>query len=342
MNKAPGPITVNGKPIGAGTRCTVDVNLPGLYTHTPITMPVHVVHGRQEGPAIFVSAAIHGDELNGVEIVRRLLKRPGLKNLRGSLFAIPVVNVYGVIHSSRDLPDGRDLNRSFPGSDRGSLTARLADLFMTEIVSRCSYGIDLHTGAGHRANLPQIRAKLDDEETAALARTFGVPVLIHADLRDGSLREAAADCGVRMLLYEAGEALRFDEVSIRAGVNGIMNVLRALGMVTAKSKRQAPPEPFIARSSTWVRSPQSGVLTSPATLGSRVKKNEVIGMISDPFSDLESEVIAHAGGLVIGRSNIPLVHEGDALFHIARFESAREAASQVEAFHADYEEPPGA
>ncbi|MDX1512918.1 MAG: succinylglutamate desuccinylase/aspartoacylase family protein [Gammaproteobacteria bacterium] len=337
---SPARTEVGGQTIRAGTRCTIELNLPGLYTHSPITMPVHVVCGRRDGPGIFVSAAIHGDELNGVEIVRRLLKRPGLKKLRGTLFAIPVVNVYGVIQHSRYLPDGRDLNRSFPGSEKGSLTARLADLFMNEIVAHCSYGIDLHTGASHRANLPQIRAKLDDKETSTLAHAFGVPVLINSDLRDGSLREAAADQGVRMLLYEAGEALRFDEVSIRAGVNGIMNVLRTLGMVSTKSKRKTPPEPFIARSSTWVRAPQSGVLTSAPPLGARVKKNDVIAVIADPFSDLESEVVAHAGGLIIGRTNIPLVHEGDALFHIARFESARDAASQVEAFHADYEDPP--
>ncbi len=340
MIKTPGPITVGGQVIDAGSRCIVDLDLPGLYSHTPITMPVHVLRGRREGPVLFVSAAIHGDELNGVEIIRRLLRRPGLKKIRGTLIAIPIVNVYGVIQHSRYLPDGRDLNRSFPGSERGSLTARLAGLFMSEIVAQCTHGIDLHTGSGHRSNLPQIRAKLDDEDTAMLAQAFGVPVLINSDLRDGSLRQAAADQGVRILLYEAGEALRFDEVSIGAGVNGVMNVLRALGMLTTKGKRKPPPEPFIARSSTWVRSPQSGVLTSTLPLGARVKKDEAIGMIADPFSDLESKVIAHANGVIIGRTNIPLVHEGDALFHIARFESAKDAASQVEAFHADYEDPP--
>lgn len=336
-------ITINGERIKPGSRCVVDLDLPGFYTHTPIPMPVHVIRGREDGPRVFVSAAIHGDELNGVEIIRRLLKRPSLKRLRGTLFAIPVVNVYGVIHHSRYLPDGRDLNRTFPGSERGSLAARLANQFMAEIVAQCTHGIDLHTGANHRANLPQIRAKLDDNETLALARAFGVPVLLNSDLRDGSLREAAAECGVRMLLYEAGESLRFDEVSIRAGVNGIMNVLRALGMVTSKSKsKRTKPEPFIARSSTWVRAPQSGVLCSPIELGTRVKRNDVLGMIADPFGEQETELSAHAEGLVIGRTNIPLVNEGEAVFHIARFESSKDAASQVEAFQAGYLEPPEA
>jgi predicted deacylase len=336
-----GPVEVNGQTIEAGTRVTVELNLPGLYTHTPITMPVHVVRGRRDGPRLFVSAAIHGDELNGVEIIRRLLKRQALRRLHGTLFAVPVVNVYGVIHHSRYLPDGRDLNRTFPGSERGSLTARLANLFMNEIVAQCTHGIDLHTGTNYRANLPQIRAKLDDEETEALARAFGVPVLINADLRDGSLRQAAAECGVRMLLYEAGEALRFDDLSIRAGVNGIINVMRAMGMITRKSKaKRRRGEPFIARSSTWVRAPQSGVLSTRTRLGARVKDNDVLGLIADPFSDQETEVLAHAEGLVIGRTNIPLVHEGEALFNIGRFESSEEVASHVEAFHAGYLEPP--
>lgn len=336
-------VTINGEHIKPGARCVIDLDLPGFYTHTPIPMPVHVIRGRKDGPRVFVSAAIHGDELNGVEIIRRLLKRPSLKRLRGTLFAIPVVNVYGVIHHSRYLPDGRDLNRTFPGSERGSLAARLANQFMSEIVAQCTHGIDLHTGANFRANLPQIRAKLDDKETEALARAFGVPVLLNSDLRDGSLREAAAECGVRMLLYEAGESLRFDEVSIRAGVNGIMNVLRALGMVKSKAKtKRAKTEPFIARSSTWVRAPQSGVLCSPIRLGARVKKNDVLGLVADPFSDQETKITAHAEGLIIGRTNIPLVNEGEALFHIARFESAKDAAFQVEAFQAGYLEPPEA
>ena len=338
-----GAVEVNGQAIEAGTRVTVELNLPGLYTHTPITMPVHVVRGRRDGPRLFVSAAIHGDELNGVEIVRRLLERQVLRRLHGTLFAVPVVNVYGVIHQSRYLPDGRDLNRTFPGSERGSLAARLANLFMTEIVARCTHGIDLHTGTNYRANLPQIRAKLDDEETETLARAFGVPVLMNSDHRDGSLRQAAAECGVRMLLYEAGEALRFDDVSIRAGVNGIINVMRALGMITRKSKaKRRRAEPFIARSSTWVRAPQSGVLSTRTPLGARVKENDVLGLIADPFGDQKTEVRAHVEGLVIGRTNIPLVHEGEALFHIGRFESSEEVASHVEAFHAGYLEPPEA
>ena len=201
-------LRINGENVLPGSSVTLELPLPELYTRTPMTMPVQVRRGKRPGPCLFVCAAVHGDELNGIEIIRRLMKRRALSRVRGTIIAVPIVNVYGVIERSRYLPDRRDLNRSFPGSGRGSLAARVADLFMTEIVARCTHGIDLHTGAMHRGNLPQVRGNLDHEETLRLARLFGVPVLINADVRDGSLREAAAARGIPMLLYEAGEALR--------------------------------------------------------------------------------------------------------------------------------------
>jgi len=295
-------------------------------------MPVHVIHGKKPGVKLFISAAIHGDELNGVEIVRRLLKQPALKCLQGTLIAIPMVNVYGVIHHSRYLPDRRDLNRSFPGSAQGSLAARLAHLFMQEIVAQCSHGIDLHTGAIHRSNLPQIRANLDDEETLALANAFNVPVLLNANLRDGSLRASASEQGIPMLLYEAGEALRFDEICIRAGMQGILGVMRHLGMLSAKKSRKGIKEPYIARSSIWIRAPASGIFRTVKPLGSHIKRNEVLGAISDPISTIEFEVLAPHNGLVIGRSEIPLVYEGEALYHLAKFEDHQEVADHIETF----------
>ena len=327
------------------SRRVIGLKLPPLYLDAPLTMPVHVLRGAKDGPKLFVSAAIHGDELNGTEIIRRLLRHPALNRLKGTLVAVPIVNVYGMIHQSRYLPDRRDLNRSFPGSKKGSLAARLAHLFMNEIVDQCTHGIDLHTGAIHRSNLPQIRANLDDADTAELAKSFGVPVLINANLRDGSLREAAAEYGIPMLLYEAGEALRFDEVSIRAGVKGIINVMRKLHMLPpSRSRRAQLYDPFIARSSTWIRAPSSGLFRKVAAMGSRVKRGEVLGLIDNPFGRDEQEVVATVNGIIIGCSEIPLVHEGEALFHIARFEDIREAAGNVESFQSDYnhdiEEPP--
>ena len=303
---------------GENTRFNLPVTT--LYTSTPVAIPVHVIRGRKPGPKVFISAAIHGDEINGVEIIRRFLKHSSLKRLHGTIVAIPVVNVHGFINHSRYLPDRRDLNRSFPGSVKGSLAARLAQLFMKEIVSQCTHGIDLHTGAIHRDNLPQIRANLDDPETLKLAEAFGVPVLLNSDLRDGSLRECAAEQGIPMLLYEAGEALRFDEVSIRAGVRGITNVLRALEMLPKSSK---PAKKLIgtitARSSAWSRAPSSGIMRNAVSLGARVKKDQVLGVVADPFGETESPVISTHSGILIGRTNLPLVNEGDALFHVARF-----------------------
>jgi predicted deacylase len=328
-------LRINGQLISPGTRQTIDLPVPKLYTHTETTMPVRVVHGKHDGPRLFVCAAIHGDEINGIEIIRRLLNYRGLKKIVGTLIAVPIVNIYGVIHHSRYLPDRRDLNRSFPGSDSGSLAARLADLFMREIVNQCTHGIDLHTGAVHRVNLPQIRANIDDAETERLAREFGVPVLLNSTLRDGSLRQSADEAGIPILLYEAGEALRFDELYIRAGFDGILNVMRCLGMLPpSKSKKSIKREPFVANSSSWVRAPESGLLRTVVALGAHVQKNDLLGVIGDPFGEAEFEVRAHANGVVISRTHLPLVNEGDALFHIARFGRKGESvARQVEDFH---------
>ncbi len=328
---------IGGQSIPPGARATIALPVPQLYTHTPVTMPVQVIRGRRDGPRMFVSAAVHGDELNGVEIIRRLLHRPALARLRGTLIAIPIVNVYGVLHQSRYLPDRRDLNRSFPGSGRGSLAAKVADRFMTEIVANCTHGIDLHTAANHRENLPQIRGNLDDPETLALARRFGVPVLINAAMRDGSLRAAAAEHGIPTLLYEAGEPLRFSELAIRPGVKGIISVMRSLGMLSPSHRQRAEVEPFVARSSAWVRAPESGMFRGAKPLGARVNRGEAIGTIADPFGDSEVEVIADHSGLVIGRTQLPIVHQGDALFHVARFEDVGEVAQHVEDFQAAHE-----
>jgi predicted deacylase len=328
-------IHIGGVAVAPGESVTLDLPMASLYSHAPMTLPVQIVRSKRDGPRLFVSAAVHGDEINGVEIIRRLLRLPLMKKLRGTLLAIPIVNVYGFVSRSRYLPDRRDLNRSFPGSERGSMAARLAELFLKEIVDQSNYGIDLHTGAVHRENLPQIRANLDDPETARIAHAFHVPVLLNANVRDGSLRQVAAERGIPILLYEAGEALRFDEHAIRAGVKGIVAVMRELGMLPASSRTRKRTEPLIARATTWVRAGHSGILRVTAPLGARVRRNEVIGVIADPFGQQELEVRANAAGIIIGRTNLPLVNEGEGLFHVARFESAKLAGDAVEAFQAD-------
>ncbi len=335
------PLTIGGQYSAAGTRAVVDLPVADLYTHAKLTMPVSVIRGRRAGPTLFVSAALHGDELNGVEIIRRLLKLRDLSRLRGTLIAVPIVNVYGFLRHARYLPDRRDLNRSFPGSSTGSVAARLAHMFAKEILNQADYGIDLHTGAVHRANLPQIRADLSNDETRGLAEAFGCPLLIDAGLREGSLREYASEKGIPLLLYEAGEALRFDEFSIRAGVRGVGNVMRALGMLAARRRRKAPPKPVVALDSNWERAPESGVLRSLVELGEYVAADQVLAYVADPFGETEIAVRAEHAGIVIGRSCLPLAHAGDALYHVARVKGAQQLASRVEAYQSAHE-PNGA
>ncbi|MBL7016620.1 MAG: succinylglutamate desuccinylase/aspartoacylase family protein [Kiritimatiellales bacterium] len=326
------PIIIGGKSIAAGSRGIVHLPLPDFYTHAPTTMPVHVIHGKQAGPCLLVTSALHGDEINGVEVIRRLSARPSLIKLKGTLLLVPVMNVFGFVAQSRYLPDRRDLNRSFPGSPKGSMAARLAHLITTKILPQCTHIIDLHTGAVARENLPQIRATFSENpELEALAKAFNAPVVLDASLRDGTFRETAHQRGIPALVYEAGEALRFDEVSIRAGVSGILNVLSYLGMIRKRTPRKAHT-PLVAKSTQWVRAPQSGVLRSLVVLGERVAAGDQIALIGDPFGEHEESVLSPVSGIIIGRTKVPLVHEGEAVFHIARFAQPSEAAESIENF----------
>lgn len=326
------PVRIGSVAVAPGERTIVDLPVADLYTHTRMTMPVHVIHGRQPGPTVFITAALHGDELNGIEIIKRLLRQSAFRRLRGCVLAAPIVNVFGFINRSRYLPDRRDLNRSFPGREEGSIAARLAHIVATEIVGLCDYGIDLHTGAVGRTNLPQIRANLRDNRVRELAEAFGSPVIIDSSLRDGSLRRFAAEQNVPVIVYEAGEALRFDELSIRAGVRGIGRVLRTLDMLPERKRPGTPIQPVRANTTSWVRSSASGMFRSSCRLGARVKAGQVLGRVTDPFSEFEAEVTAPGSGLVIGRSTSPLAHEGDALFHIARFDDNKEAQATFDEF----------
>ena len=225
------PSELAGGETASGSRQTVELPVSVMADYTPVGLNVHVVHGADEGPVSFVSAAVHGDEVVGVEICRRLLASVDPELLRGTLLVVPIVNAFGFLNRSRYLPDRRDLNRSFPGSSKGSLASRLAQIFLRDVVERCSFGVDLHSAAIHRTNLPQCRVSAGNARTLAMARTFGAPVILTSDLREGSLRSEAAERGVDVLLYEAGEGLRFDEFAVRAGVMGIMRVLHGADMV---------------------------------------------------------------------------------------------------------------
>ncbi|WP_306250308.1 succinylglutamate desuccinylase/aspartoacylase family protein [Parvularcula sp. IMCC14364] len=312
------PFEIGGQQIEAGTRKTIDLPVSVLSDHTPVGLSVHVVHGKEPGPVLFVSAAIHGDEVMGVEIVRRLLRLPDLENLHGTLLAVPVVNTFGFINHSRYLPDRRDLNRSFPGSEKGSLAARLARLFLNEIVKRSDIGIDLHSAAVHRTNLPQIRVSPSKPETVKLAEIFGAPIVLTSKIREGSLRDAAQKVGVDILLYEAGQGLRFDEYAARTGTAGILRVMHHLGMLTAEGIAAPEVKPLRSTSSDWKRAPAGGLLRLFKTVGDHVQTGDILGAVSDPFGEIEEDILADEAGLVIGRAELPVVNEGDAIFHIAR------------------------
>jgi predicted deacylase len=324
---------INGIKIEPGQRKKIDIDIAKLYDYTDMTLPLEVMRSKKDGPTLFVSAAMHGDEINGVEICRRLLQQKILKKIKGTLIVVPIINVFGFNNKSRYLPDRRDLNRSFPGSASGSLASRLADVFVKEIVDKSTHGIDLHTGAIHRSNLPQIRASLHVPETERLAKAFGSPVVINSTIRDGSLRSVVVKKDIRLLIYEAGEALRFDENAIRSGLFGILSVMKEIGMLEdLPFSRRKKKQVFTAQSSYWVRAADSGIVSSAKKLGARVKANELLCRISDPFSNHITKISAPKAGIIIGKSELPLVSEGDALFHIANFEDSKAVEASVESF----------
>ncbi|GLS90297.1 deacylase [Psychromonas marina] len=322
------PLRIGEFDILPGTQCKIDLPVAKLYTDADVSLPVQIIRAKKDGPTIFISAAVHGDELNGIEIIRRLINKPNFKIIRGTVIAVPMVNVYGVVNQSRYMPDRRDLNRCFPGSAKGSLAGRVAHIFLTQIVQHCDYGIDLHTGAIHRSNLPQIRGDMTDHETKELAKVFAVPVILHSNLLDGSLRESAVKNKTKVLLYEAGEALRFDDFSINAGIKGIENVLRHLKMMPQRRSKRKLAEPYIANSSGWLRANASGVVKHLVTLGDQVTCGDRLAEIGSPYGEILGVVCALRSGILIGKQNIPLVQEGEAMFHIAYFKEDDETIAE--------------
>ncbi|WP_295314520.1 succinylglutamate desuccinylase/aspartoacylase family protein [Roseobacter sp.] len=311
------PFEIAGERFAPGKSGTVNLPVSILPDHTPVHLSVQVHHGKRAGPTMFVSAAVHGDEVIGVEIVRRLLRAPQLASLRGTLLVVPVVNSFGFLNRSRYLPDRRDLNRCFPGHPGGSLGSRLAHIFLQDVVLRCDFGIDLHSAAIHRTNLPQIRLSPRDDTTRNMAMAFGAPVVLTSPLRDGSLRGEAAARGTPVLLYEAGEGLRFDEMAVRAGVAGILRVMRSVDMLPARGIAKARERPYICKSSSWLRAPAGGLLRTFRAEGETVEKGDVLATVSDPFGEVETDLLSPGPGILIGRAILPVVNEGDAVFHLA-------------------------
>ena len=314
MASASEPFTLGKHQVPPGERLRIKLKVARLPTDTWLSLPVEVVHGAVPGPALWLTGAVHGDEVNGVEIISRVIGMVEPSTLRGTLVAVPIVNVFGFIGQDRYLPDRRDLNRSFPGRTKGSLAARLAHLVTTEVVARCTHGIDLHSGSNHRTNLPQVRGNLDDPSTLALARAFGARAMIHAKSKKGTLRGAATEQGNEVLLFEGGEALRFDVDAIEAGTAGVLRVMKALGMI---EEAPAPtPEPQMIRRRHWLRARRGGILHLSVELGDRIEAEQALGVIHDTFGAVVATVHAREPGMVIGLSRNPLVHQGDALVHV--------------------------
>ncbi len=308
-------IHIGEQTVAPGERRRIELPVARLFTGNWLRLPVEALNGRRQGPRLWLDAALHGDELNGMETIRRVLEILDPALMAGSVLAVPVVNVFGFIEQTRYLPDRRDLNRSFPGSTRGSLSARIAHLFMTEIVARCQYGLDLHTGSLHRTNLPQIRGALSRPATRRLADAFAAPLMFEASPIRGTLRAAAERRGVPVLVYEAGEPLRFDDEAIRVGVGGVLRVLADLGIWRGEAPKGEGPT-IIASETRWLRASRSGIFRLATSLGARVHRRQVLGEISGLFSNGARVVRAPADGTIIGYTNNPLVHQGSALIHL--------------------------
>jgi len=314
--------------------------VPKSKTKTPkpeqtnFVIGIEVIHGKKPGPTLLICSAVHGDELNGVEIIRRLRTLPELNALSGTLVLVPVVNLHSFINQSRYLPDRRDLNRCFPGSKKGSLGSRIAHNFFNQVVKQCTHAIDLHTAAVNRDNLPQMRADLSTPGVEELALGFSIPVIINSRLIDKSLRAEAAEISIPVVTYEAGEALRLSETAIVTGVRGITNTMRSLGMLGGRRSKTAVKKPDIANSSTWMRATTNGMFRPLVELGARVKKNAALGVVSSPFSSSEESVRSRVEGIVIGLARQPLVNEGEALCHVAVFDEVQSIAKTIAA-HGD-------
>ncbi|MDH3214873.1 MAG: succinylglutamate desuccinylase/aspartoacylase family protein [Candidatus Krumholzibacteria bacterium] len=296
-----------------GQTVQINLNIARLPSHTVIDVPVNVYRAKKAGPVLLLTAGLHGDELNGVEIIRRMIVRDIVVPSTGTVIAMPVVNVYGFLHTARDLPDGKDLNRSFPGSKTGSLARRIAHVLMTDIVPHADYGVDFHTGGAARSNYPQTRCSFEDPFNLKLARWFGAPFTIHSKRIDKSFRSAARKRGKQLIIYEGGESSRFDEKSITEGIEGTIRLMRRLKMKQGKILKR---KTTLISKAEWIRARYSGLFRTSIKIGEKLRKGQPIATITDPFGETEYSVQSPLTGYAIGVNNQPVVTQGDALVHI--------------------------
>ncbi|MCA1819839.1 MAG: succinylglutamate desuccinylase/aspartoacylase family protein [Thermoplasmatota archaeon] len=307
-----------GRRIEAGDTVEVDLKVSETVTHQPMRVPVTVARGEKDGPILFVTSALHGDEINGIAVVRRLLDGIEKTLVRGTLVAVPVANRFGFDARDRYLPDRRDLNRAFPGDARGHMAARIAQVLFRQVVLPCDAGIDLHTAAAGNTNLCHIRGDADDTRVRPLMRAFGIPVMVHGDGPRGSLRRAATDAGIPTILFEAGEPGRFQRHVVQVGHQGLLRLMHHLGMVATPPPR--PKLQILVRSSAWVRSDHGGILDLGVEPGDLVRKGQALGSIHEPLGKHVDQVEAPHSGVVLGTSTSPLVFPGMAIVHIGRLD----------------------
>ncbi|MEX2600679.1 MAG: succinylglutamate desuccinylase/aspartoacylase family protein [Balneolaceae bacterium] len=307
-------IFINDQKIAPGESADVNLTIAKLPTYTSIDLPVRVIRAKTDGPVLMLTGGLHGDEINGIEIIRRMLYRELLTPEIGTVIALPIVNIYGFIQNVRGVPDGKDINRSFPGNKNGSLANQVAYTLMQEIIPQIDIGLDFHTGGASRSNFPQLRCTLDSDVNRDIARAFAPPVVLHSGLIDKSFRKAAAKKGKHILVYETGESLRLDEKGIQEGIDGTLRVMKYLGM---KSRSLPAGKTEVYSKSSWIRARSAGLFQPRISLGDHIKKRHLLGKITDPFGFESIRIISRYEGRVIGLNHSPVVHKGDALMHVA-------------------------
>lgn len=305
-----------GTDIPPGKGAQLSMNVAKLHTHTPIQVPVFVERSEKDGPVLLLMAGMHGDEINGMEIIRRVIRKGWNKPSAGTVICIPVFNIFGYLNVMRELPDGRDLNRSFPGTKNGSLASQFAYHFMRDIAPNVDYMIDFHTGSAQRNNAPQIRCLMSDEVSMELATIFNPPFIVHSRYIPKSVREAMNKRGKKILLFEGGKTNSIDEDVVREGLYGIQRILDYLGMRSFKSDFHTERKPVLLKSAKWHRAPNSGVFLPHVENGDEVHQGMVLGIVSDPFGKEERKIKATSKGYVFCVNEAPTVTKGDALFHI--------------------------
>lgn len=305
---------IAGHEIRPGEFKEIKINIAKLPSQTLIDTPLYISRGMEDGPVLALMAGMHGDEINGLEIVRRILDGGLHQPKRGTLVCMPIINVYGFLNFSRDVPDGKDVNRSFPGSKNGSLASRVAYHVTHDVIPFIDIGVDFHTGGAMRTNYPQVRAMLNNEKNMALANAFHAPFTLDAPFRPSSLRKEASKKGKNIIVYEGGESLRFDQQAIEEGIAGTLRLMHHLKMIDwAPDPKE---ENRIIWSSTWVRAKHAGLFHANVQCGQLVHKGEWVGTITDPFGLFKEKVVAPEKAYIIGLNNIPVVNAGDALMHL--------------------------